>query len=120
MCIPITISNIGAEPNFEKLTTSEATTNNIQYDYRSVMHYSAYAFSRNGRPTIEPVLSGVSRNDLGQRSGLSTNDIKHAQQLYCSKSLLHMTLILCKETLPAAVANYFSNIMYLHVATMIV
>lgn len=26
----------------------------IGYDYRSVMHYSANAFSRNGQPTIDP------------------------------------------------------------------
>lgn len=26
----------------------------VGYDYRSVMHYSANAFSRNGQPTIDP------------------------------------------------------------------
>ncbi len=77
---------LGTESNFEKLSTSIATTNGIGYDYRSIMHYSAYAFSRNGQPTID-TLNGVSRNQLGQRSGLSSNDLSHVQKLYCAQIL---------------------------------
>lgn len=42
----------GTQANFDK--ASAATTNpfGVEYDYGSVMHYSANAFSRNGQPTI--------------------------------------------------------------------
>lgn len=42
----------GTQANFDK--ASAATTNpfGVEYDYGSVMHYSANAFSKNGQPTI--------------------------------------------------------------------
>ena len=50
------------------------------------MHYSARAFTRNGRPTIEPTDSDVSLDALGQRTGFSTNDLQHVNALYCQES----------------------------------
>ncbi|XP_040581428.1 zinc metalloproteinase nas-7-like [Lepeophtheirus salmonis] len=32
----------------------ETMTYNLPYDYQSIMHYSAYAFSRNEKPTLTP------------------------------------------------------------------
>jgi hypothetical protein len=49
------------------------------YDYGSIMHYPAMAFSRNGRPTIEPLRSGVT---IGQRSSLSRGDIAAVRAMY--------------------------------------
>jgi hypothetical protein len=49
------------------------------YDYQSIMHYSAYAFSKNGLKTIVP------RHDLveiGQRDHLSTKDIAAVNAMY--------------------------------------
>jgi hypothetical protein len=48
------------------------------YDYGSIMHYPATAFSRNGQPTI------VAKNGapIGQREGLSAGDIAAMQALY--------------------------------------
>lgn len=43
--------------NFMKHTSYEVSHFNTTYDYDSVLHYSAYAFSMNGRPTIVPVVS---------------------------------------------------------------
>ena len=48
------------------------------------MHYSAYAFSRNGRPTIESRNQRVSSGVMGQRERLSNKDIQHANALYCT------------------------------------
>ena len=48
------------------------------------MHYGAYAFTRNGAPTIRPASSRVSLDDLGQRDGLSDMDLEHVRVLYCS------------------------------------
>jgi len=49
------------------------------YDYGSIMHYPATAFSTNGQPTIVPVQPGVS---IGQRTGLSAGDIAAVRQMY--------------------------------------
>lgn len=51
------------------------------YDYKSIMHYSRYAFALNPfLPTIVPKNPDISR--LGQRSGLSAGDIKTVKALY--------------------------------------
>jgi astacin len=49
------------------------------YDYGSIMHYGANAFSKNGQPTIEPLQSGVT---IGQRNGLSAGDIAAIHAIY--------------------------------------
>ncbi|GAA1464727.1 Dot/Icm T4SS effector Zinc-dependent metalloprotease LegP [Microbacterium thalassium] len=49
------------------------------YDYGSIMHYPATAFSTNGQPTIVPTQPGVT---IGQRNGLSAGDIAAIQQIY--------------------------------------
>ena len=46
------------------------------------MHYSAYAFSSNNKPTIQPLQSGVRLSDIGQRRGLSESDIQKIQKMY--------------------------------------
>jgi hypothetical protein len=48
------------------------------YDYGSVMHYGAYAFSSNGKKTIE-AKNGAA---IGQRSGLSRGDLWAVRDLY--------------------------------------
>jgi len=48
------------------------------YDYGSIMHYGAYAFSRNGWPTITPLQHAF----IGQRSALSVADIASIDQYY--------------------------------------
>ena len=76
--------NSGVETNFNRLSTSHVKTQGVNYDYYSIMHYHAYAFSRNGRPTIEPKDQSVRSSSLGQRAGLSSRDIEHINTLYCS------------------------------------
>lgn len=49
----------GLENNFEKYTNKEVTHFNTTYDYYSAMHYGAYGFSKNGEPTIVPVVSKI-------------------------------------------------------------
>ena len=52
------------------------------YDYGSIMHYPANAFSNNGQPTIvtlQPIPAGVV---MGQRNGLSAGDIAGVLVLY--------------------------------------
>jgi len=58
-----------------------ATTDNQgkPYDYGSVMHYGATAFSTNGKPTIQPKTRGAR---IGQRTGVSAIDVQEIRQLY--------------------------------------
>lgn len=64
--------------NFNKNTTSTGVDIGA-YDYSSIMHYPAYAFSKNGQPTIVSVPAGIA---IGQRDGLSAKDIASIQNLY--------------------------------------
>jgi hypothetical protein len=45
------------EHNFNRYSASVVTSFGVPYDFGSVMHYSAFAFSRNGLRTIVPRVS---------------------------------------------------------------
>lgn len=76
--------SIGMQHNFVKYNDSEVDTQNTTYDYNSVMHYDAYAFSANSLPTISPTQAGVT---IGQRANMSTIDVQEARLLYnCTAS----------------------------------
>lgn len=47
----------GHEHNFAKYKNTKVTHFNATYDYDSIMHYSAFGFSKNGKATIVPVVS---------------------------------------------------------------
>ncbi|KAH8311943.1 hypothetical protein KR044_008719 [Drosophila immigrans] len=65
--------------NFEKAAKTEAF--GIPYDYGSVMHYSANAFSTNGQPTIVAMqANGASK--MGQRNGFSDFDVDKLNAMY--------------------------------------
>ena len=49
------------------------------YDYGSIMHYSAFLFSRNGGPTLETIPPGIL---IGEAEGLSGGDIDGVNRLY--------------------------------------
>ncbi len=49
------------------------------YDYESIMHYSSLAFSKNGKPTLIPRITGV---HIGQREHLSDGDVMAVNYLY--------------------------------------
>jgi Astacin (Peptidase family M12A) len=52
------------------------------YDYGSVMHYSQYAYSKNGRKTIIPLKQVEEGLLMGQRETLSKKDILSINRLY--------------------------------------
>lgn len=60
-------------------TLQSGSLNPTGYDYGSIMHYPATAFSSNGLPTIETIPAGI---PIGQRSGLSSLDVAGAKALY--------------------------------------
>lgn len=63
--------------NFSKVYSTNLTA----YDYGSIMHYGAYAYSANGLPTIVTKPAGIS---IGQRDGLSAGDIAGIKVQYPS------------------------------------
>ncbi|GAB1610736.1 zinc metalloproteinase nas-14-like isoform X2 [Argonauta hians] len=70
--------------NFQRYSTSVVNNYGVPYDYTSVMHYGAYAFSTNGRMTI---MTKDKRYQylIGKSPGLSFRDIKLANLMYgCS------------------------------------
>jgi len=67
----------GKEGNFRKHITDGFDIGS--YDYGSIMHYNAYAFSKNSRPTIRSRRAGVF---IGQSSGLSAGDKGSVRTLY--------------------------------------
>ncbi|XP_069691394.1 zinc metalloproteinase nas-13-like isoform X2 [Periplaneta americana] len=72
----------GRQNNFEKAKKGQTDGQGVDYDYRSVMHYSANAFSKNGKPTIVPKISGVK---IGQRDGFSRGDVQKIRHMYDCK-----------------------------------
>ncbi|XP_070505760.1 zinc metalloproteinase nas-4-like [Chironomus tepperi] len=68
--------------NFEKLSPEEEDNLGTKYDYKSVLHYSPYSFSKNGQPTIETKGAPSTSDQMGQREGLSSSDILKINRMY--------------------------------------
>ncbi|MBI2686758.1 MAG: hypothetical protein HYX27_10615 [Acidobacteria bacterium] len=77
--VTINTANItsGLSYNFDQAISSSDDIG--AYDYGSIMHYGAYAFSSNGLPTIVTIPAGIS---IGQRNGLSSGDIAGVRTMY--------------------------------------
>jgi len=77
--VKINLKNVRKEEqhNFQ---IYQSTDFDIGYDYASLMHYGAYAFSKNGKQTIVPLQKGVK---IGQRIGLSAKDVLKLKRIYC-------------------------------------
>ena len=63
--------------NFDKMTTSDVNSQEVPYDYSSVMHYGETSFSNNGQKTID-----ARGNQVGLRGGPSTSDILQLRLMY--------------------------------------
>ena len=63
--------------NFQQQTSNGSDVGG--YDYGSIMHYGATAFSKNGLATIVPRQAGVV---IGQRAGLSPKDMAGVKSIY--------------------------------------
>lgn len=69
---------IGLEQNFRKYSYSEVDSLGEPYDYGSVLHYGANAFSNGNGATIVPKKSA----EIGQRRGFSQIDLNKIKKLY--------------------------------------
>jgi hypothetical protein len=69
---------VGQEHNFNRVCDN--ATDYLSYDEGSVMHYGAYAFSRNGQPTLRSLRGRDSF--MGQRNGPNASDVATVQKIY--------------------------------------
>jgi len=57
----------GAEFQFKKVFANVSSTYDVPYNYRSIMQYTAWSFSTNGKPTMTPKPgSGITPEELGR------------------------------------------------------
>ncbi|CRL03927.1 CLUMA_CG017048, isoform A [Clunio marinus] len=71
----------GKEGNFNLYGTNYVTHFGVPYDYGSVLHYSAYSFSKNDEATIVPIhdLNGLI---MGQRVEMTESDKLRVKKMY--------------------------------------
>ena len=69
----------GQECQFEKRNTFTVDYQGIGYDYGSIMHLGAFAYSKNGYETTKTLHGDY---EIGQREELSENDIRKVNTLY--------------------------------------
>ncbi|CAH1789163.1 unnamed protein product, partial [Owenia fusiformis] len=83
--ITVNISNVHPDQasNYDILSWHETLTNNIEYDYGSVMQYNKRAFTGDGGITMI-AKDDMFDNTMGQDAGLSFSDIKLFNIEYCS------------------------------------
>lgn len=79
----ITIESSNIEPenyyNFKSISTSVPYGD---YDYESIMHYSAKAFSKNGKDTITIKPGHGTHPKMGQRNAMTDKDMAGVKELY--------------------------------------
>jgi hypothetical protein len=83
--VKINFANIesGKEHNFE-MTASSYARDYGSYDYGSIMHYSASAFSSNGKATIEPLYPMPAGIVMGMAAEPSAGDLASVRNLICN------------------------------------
>lgn len=73
----------GMKQNFLKYDSTRFGT---PYDFKSIMHYGAYYFSKNNKPTLEPLSKSYRISDLGQRQQMTSGDIQRLNEMYQCES----------------------------------
>ncbi|KAK9874257.1 hypothetical protein WA026_002611 [Henosepilachna vigintioctopunctata] len=101
----------GHQRNFEKASLKETNDFGVPYDYRSVMHYSGNAFSRNGNPTIVPK-DPKGEGKIGQREGFSKGDLLKLNAMYkCPNTLPGKYSILDQENHFGGESNFITTLL---------
>uniref|UniRef100_A0A914GWF2 Metalloendopeptidase n=1 Tax=Globodera rostochiensis TaxID=31243 RepID=A0A914GWF2_GLORO len=97
--VRVQVKNIksGFLNQFTSFSRSQENTFGVPYDFGSVMHYNAYAFSSSGLSSIQTLNSNY-QNTIGQRFQLSFNDIKKMNLAYCDS--------ICPFELPCQRSGY--------------
>ena len=77
--VSVLTQNVDKRFTFNFAPTFGASDDLGHYDYGSIMHYGAFLFSRNRRPTLETMPPGIL---IGEADGLSAGDIDGVNRLY--------------------------------------
>lgn len=73
----------GQQHNFNKYNAQFVTAFQQAYDYGSIMHYDKFDFATvKDVWTIRPSYPGYLSSRIGQRNGLSANDVKKLNLMY--------------------------------------
>ena len=75
--------------NFLKYSNSIIDSRGVPYDYKSIMHYSKLHFSKDPAGNKQTIVPKDPTAEIGQRDGLSPDDIKQAKILYsCGNNMV--------------------------------
>ena len=99
----------GTQNNFNKYEADRISQYKVEYDYGSVMHYSATAFSINGSATIVPLLD-LRGETMGQRLRMSDKDVARLNNKYCPTPRKRITVSEFFRRMNTAMNNLFSTI----------
>ena len=80
-CIRIHFENMASEHAFNFTQMLSDGVDLGPYDYASIMHYDALAFSINGLPTLESIPPGIA---VGGATRLSAGDVETVRRLYAA------------------------------------
>ncbi|KAL1115443.1 hypothetical protein AAG570_007473 [Ranatra chinensis] len=72
----------GFSSAFDKYTTAEVNTLGEKFDFRSIMMYDEYAFSKDGTSPTLQATTGVEIGPIWKKPGLSQSDIRRLHRLY--------------------------------------
>ncbi|XP_076825548.1 uncharacterized protein LOC143471085 isoform X1 [Clavelina lepadiformis] len=88
--IKVNLDNIreGSELQYQKIPLKHALDLGSPYDFESLMHYGKYLFSKNFKPTMEPLPNHESKNWPDFTRSLSKEDINELNTLYCKNMKL--------------------------------
>ncbi|XP_029958836.1 meprin A subunit beta-like [Salarias fasciatus] len=81
----------GFEGNFEKVSSEQSTTQGVDYDYSSVMHYGKNAFT-NGNGSTIVTLDPEFQDVIGQRLEMSPSDVLELNLLYECNSTVALNM----------------------------
>ena len=71
--------------------SSSGTSQQLPYDYESITHISAYAYSKNGKPTTQPIYAPDV--ELGTSILPTSLDYLHIKLLYCNGKSTHVSML---------------------------